>query len=90
MADGAAFDIDDSTGQIKTKADLNYEAASSYTVIVQVTDGRDDNWNRRTNANNRRHHHSHHHRHRCRRPGDDHVLRRSTLGRNCADGNAER
>ena len=39
--DGAAFDID-ANGQIKTKADLNYEADSSYTVIVQVTDGRDD------------------------------------------------
>ena len=39
--DGAAFDID-SSGQIKTKADLNYEADPSYTVIVQVTDSRDD------------------------------------------------
>ena len=39
--DGAAFDID-ANGQIKTKADLNYEADPSYTVIVQVTDSRDD------------------------------------------------
>ena len=38
----ATFEID-ANGQLKTKADLNYEAASSYTVIVQVTDSRDDN-----------------------------------------------
>ena len=42
-ADAASFTIDDSTGQLKTKGDLNYEADSSYTVIVQVTDSRDDN-----------------------------------------------
>ena len=42
-ADAASFAIDDSTGQLKTKADLNYEADSSYTVIVQVTDSKDDN-----------------------------------------------
>ena len=41
--DAASFAIDDLTGQLKTKADLNYEAASSYTVIVQVTDSKDDN-----------------------------------------------
>ena len=41
-ADAGSFAIDDSTGQLKTKADLDYEADSSYTVIVQVTDGRDD------------------------------------------------
>ena len=39
--DGAAFDID-ANGQIKTKTDLNYEADPRYTVIVQVTDSRDD------------------------------------------------
>ena len=38
----ATFEID-ANGQIKTKADLDYEAASSYTVIVQVTDSKDDN-----------------------------------------------
>ena len=38
----ATFEID-ANGQLKTKADLNYEADSSYTVIVQVTDSRDDN-----------------------------------------------
>ena len=42
-ADAASFAIDDSTGQLKTKGDLNYEADSSYTVIVQVTDSKDDN-----------------------------------------------
>ena len=42
-ADAASFAIDDSTGQLKTKADLDYEADSSYTVIVQVTDSKDDN-----------------------------------------------
>ena len=38
----ATFEID-ANGQLKTKADLNYEADSSYPVIVQVTDSRDDN-----------------------------------------------
>ena len=33
----------DSYGQLKTKADLDYEADSSYTVIVQATDSKDDN-----------------------------------------------
>ena len=42
-ADAGSFAIDDSTGQLKTKGDLNYEADSSYTVIVQVTDSKDDN-----------------------------------------------
>ena len=41
--DAASFAIDDLTGQLKTKADLNYEAASNYTVIVQVSDSKDDN-----------------------------------------------
>ena len=36
----ATFEID-ANGQIKTKADLDYEADSSYTVIVQVTDSED-------------------------------------------------
>ena len=42
-ADAGSFAIDDLTGQLKTKADLDYEADSSYTVIVQVSDGKDDN-----------------------------------------------
>ena len=33
-----SFDID-SSGQIKTKATLDYEAEDSYTVVVKVTDG---------------------------------------------------
>ena len=37
----ATFEID-ANGQLKTKADLNYEADPSYTVIVQVTDSKDD------------------------------------------------
>ena len=41
--DAGSFAIDDSTGQLKTKADLDYEADSSYTVIVQATDSKDDN-----------------------------------------------
>ena len=38
----ATFEID-ANGQLKTKADLDYEADSSYTVIVQVADSKDDN-----------------------------------------------
>ena len=37
------FDIDTATGQLKTKAALDYETdATSYTVTVSVTDGLDD------------------------------------------------
>ena len=38
--DAASFDIDASTGQLKTKAGLDYEAKASYTVTVTVSDGR--------------------------------------------------
>ena len=38
-ADATAFDIDSATGQIKTRAALNYEARSSYFVTVTVNDG---------------------------------------------------
>ena len=38
----ATFDID-ANGQLKTKADLDYEDDSRYTVIVQVSDSKDDN-----------------------------------------------
>ena len=38
--DAASFDIDASTGQLKTKAALDYEAKASYTVTVTVSDGR--------------------------------------------------
>ena len=38
--DAASFDIDASTGQLKTKAGLDYEAKASYTVTVTVSDSR--------------------------------------------------
>ena len=37
--DAAAFSIDSSSGQLRTSAALNYEAKSSYTVTVTVSDG---------------------------------------------------
>ena len=37
--DAASFDIDSSTGQLITKAPLDFEAAPSYTVTVTVDDG---------------------------------------------------
>ncbi len=36
--DAESFSISRNTGQLMTKADLNYEARSSYTVVVTVTD----------------------------------------------------
>ena len=63
-ANAGSFAIDDSTGQLKTNADLNYEAELQlYIVIVQVTDGRDDSWNvvehtpPITDSTHHRHHH---------------------------------
>ena len=38
-ADGAAFSIDESTGQLKTDAALNYETKDAYSVTITVTDG---------------------------------------------------
>ena len=38
--DAASFAID-ASGQLKTKADLDYEERSSYSVTIQVTDGKD-------------------------------------------------
>ena len=35
------FDIVTSTGQLQTKGALDYEAASSHTIVVQVTDNKD-------------------------------------------------
>lgn len=40
-ADAASFDIDSSTGQLITKAPLNFETKPSYTVSVTVDDGED-------------------------------------------------
>ena len=37
--DAAAFDIDTDSGQLKTKAALDHETKSSYTVTVSVSDG---------------------------------------------------
>ncbi len=38
--DAESFDIDATTGQLRTKAALDYEAKSSYSVIVSVSDGK--------------------------------------------------
>ncbi len=38
-ADATAFDIDSATGQIETRVALNYEARSTYSVTVTVSDG---------------------------------------------------
>ena len=38
--DAASFDIDAATGQLKTKAELDAETKSSYSVTVSVTDGK--------------------------------------------------
>ena len=37
--DASAFDIDSSTGQLKTKTALDYETKTSYTVVITVSDG---------------------------------------------------
>ena len=37
-ADAASFDISRTTGQLKTKASLNFEARNSYSVVVTATD----------------------------------------------------
>ena len=39
--DAASFDIDTATGQLKTKAALDHEDKGSYSVDVQVSDGKD-------------------------------------------------
>ena len=43
--DAASFDIDESLGQLRTLVDLNREDKDSYTVNVEVTDGKDDQGN---------------------------------------------
>ncbi len=37
--DASAFDIDSTTGQLKTKATLDYETKSTYTLTITVSDG---------------------------------------------------
>ena len=39
----ASFDIDASSGQLQTRADLDHETRSSYTVTVSVRDSKDNN-----------------------------------------------
>ena len=48
--DVASFDIDTGTGQLKTKADLDHEDKDSYSVTIQVTDGKDADGNAETPA----------------------------------------
>ena len=43
--DAASFDIVSSSSQLRTKAALDYESKSSYTVTVSVHDGKDANGN---------------------------------------------
>ena len=43
--DAAHFDIDTSTGQLRTNTALDHEDEKSYTVTVSVHDGKDVNWN---------------------------------------------
>ena len=40
-SDAVLFSIDNSTGQLRTSEDLDYEEQTSYTVIVDVSDGSD-------------------------------------------------
>ena len=39
-ADAGSFDIDPATGQLLTKAPLDFEAKAAYSVIVSVSDGK--------------------------------------------------
>ena len=43
--DASSFDIDSSTGQLLTHADLDHETTSSYSVTVSVRDGKDADGN---------------------------------------------
>ena len=43
--DASSFDIDSSTGQLLTNADLDHETTSSYSVIVSVRDSKDADGN---------------------------------------------
>ena len=43
--DAASFDLDTSSGQLRTKTDLDYETKNRYTVTVSVRDSKDDNGN---------------------------------------------
>ena len=39
-ADAESFDLDPATGQLRTKASLDFEAKAAYSVIVSVSDGK--------------------------------------------------
>ena len=43
--DAASFDIDESFGQLRTRADLSLDNRDSYTVTVSVSDGKNDQGN---------------------------------------------
>ena len=61
-----SFDIDSSTGQLKTKVDLDYESGTtSYTVTVSVSDGMDAYSDTDTAVDG--HHSGDHHGYRCER-----------------------
>ena len=47
--DAGSFTIDSSSGQVRTSAELDYEIKNSYTVTVQVTDGKDSQGNTEQN-----------------------------------------
>ena len=49
-ADAASFDIVASSGQLQTKAALDFETKSSYMVTVSVHDGQDADWNADTTS----------------------------------------
>ncbi len=44
-ADASAFNIDSETGQLQTRAPLDYESKTTYTVIISVSDGFNANQN---------------------------------------------
>ena len=44
-ADGAAFDLESTTGQLRTKGPLDHEAKDSYHFTLSVSDGKDANGN---------------------------------------------
>ena len=48
--DAASFDIVASSGQLQTKAALDFETKFSYTVTVSVHDGQDADWNADTTS----------------------------------------
>ena len=48
--DAASFAVDDTSGQLKTKDPLDHETKDSYSVTIQVTDGKDAEGNTETPA----------------------------------------